>query len=222
MKFVVGVHGTRGDVEPCAAVGLELLRRGHDVRMAVPPDLVRLVESAGGTVVAFGPDSHEQVHGEFFRDIWNVRNAIGTLRESMEYATRGWAEMSRTLAALEHTPNELLKPLSLVPFTPKWLARKMEGLALGNADLPVCCSNLRDLAHVLLQIDGVDAYYGSARLFNRGITKQRVERESSELYLFSGRINGEIFISISAYQPGAENSNAYLRGLTEQALAHYG
>ncbi len=31
MKFVVACYGTRGDVEPSAAVGRELLHRGHDV-----------------------------------------------------------------------------------------------------------------------------------------------------------------------------------------------
>ena len=66
MKVVFAAHGTRGDVEPCAAVGLELLRRGHEVRMAVPPDLVRFVESAGLTAVGYGPDSQEQ--GNAVRD----------------------------------------------------------------------------------------------------------------------------------------------------------
>lgn len=47
MKFVLAVHGTRGDVEPCAAVGVELRRRGHAVHMAVPPNLIEFVESAG-------------------------------------------------------------------------------------------------------------------------------------------------------------------------------
>ena len=47
MKFVLAFYGTRGDVEPGVAVGRELLRRGHDVRMAVPPDLVGFAESAG-------------------------------------------------------------------------------------------------------------------------------------------------------------------------------
>ena len=61
MKFVLAVHGTRGDVEPCAAVGLELLRRGHEVRMAVPPNLIGFVESAGLAAVAYGPDSEEQM-----------------------------------------------------------------------------------------------------------------------------------------------------------------
>ncbi len=44
MKFVLAVHGTRGDVEPCAAVGVELRRRGHAVHMAVPPNLIEFVE----------------------------------------------------------------------------------------------------------------------------------------------------------------------------------
>ena len=43
MKFALASYGTRGDSEPCAAVGLELLRRGHEVRMAVPSNLVGFV-----------------------------------------------------------------------------------------------------------------------------------------------------------------------------------
>lgn len=42
MKIVLASYGTRGDIEPLVAVGRELLRRGHDVAMAVPPDLVVL------------------------------------------------------------------------------------------------------------------------------------------------------------------------------------
>ncbi len=46
MKFVLAFYGTRGDVEPGLAVGRELSRRGHEVRMAVSPDLVEFVETA--------------------------------------------------------------------------------------------------------------------------------------------------------------------------------
>jgi UDP:flavonoid glycosyltransferase YjiC (YdhE family) len=56
MKFVVAGYGSRGD-EPCVAVGWELARRGHELRMAVPPNMLDLVESAGLGAVAFGPDS---------------------------------------------------------------------------------------------------------------------------------------------------------------------
>src|SRR5689334_22785212 len=47
VRFVLASFGTRGDIEPCAALGRELLRRGHDVRIAVPPDLVAFAESTG-------------------------------------------------------------------------------------------------------------------------------------------------------------------------------
>ena len=56
MKFALASWGSRGDIEPCAAVGRELLRRGHEVRMAVPPDLVGFVEAAGLAAVAYGLD----------------------------------------------------------------------------------------------------------------------------------------------------------------------
>ena len=57
MKFVLASYGTRGDVEPYVAVGRELLRRGHEVRMAVAPDLVGFAESAGLAAVAYGLDT---------------------------------------------------------------------------------------------------------------------------------------------------------------------
>lgn len=59
MKFALASYGTRGDVEPCTAVGRELQRRGHDVRLAVPPSLIALVESAGLGAAAYGPDQQD-------------------------------------------------------------------------------------------------------------------------------------------------------------------
>ena len=57
MKVVLAGYGTRGDTEPFAAVGRELLRRGHDVCMAVAPEMVGFVELAGLAAVPFGPES---------------------------------------------------------------------------------------------------------------------------------------------------------------------
>ena len=47
MKFVLANWGTRGEVEPYVTVGRELVRRGHEVCMAVAPEMVDFVESAG-------------------------------------------------------------------------------------------------------------------------------------------------------------------------------
>ncbi|MCK0175175.1 glycosyltransferase [Mycolicibacterium sp. F2034L] len=101
MKFVVAVHGTRGDVEPCVAVGLELMRRGQEVTLAVPPNLVEFAASAGvGGAVSYGVDSQQQLQAEVFRDWWELRNPITVLREVRDYVVEGWAGMSDTLTSI--------------------------------------------------------------------------------------------------------------------------
>lgn len=80
--------------------------------MAVPPNLVRFVESAGlPAVVAYGPDSQQQLQGDVFErpdaltaagpsDWLKLGNPLNALRKARAAATRGWAEMSATLADL--------------------------------------------------------------------------------------------------------------------------
>ncbi len=110
MKFVLAAHGTRGDVEPCAAIGAELRRRGHEVRMAVPPDLVDFVESAGLAATSYGPDSREQTAAvaNFTRNIFKIRQPDTLAQTSKELFAKGWAEMSRTLTTLADGADLLL------------------------------------------------------------------------------------------------------------------
>lgn len=102
MKFVLASHGTRGDVEPCATVGAELVRRGHDVQMAVPPNMVGFVESAGVRAVAYGPDTREQIAevADFAHNALKVQNPAALARTFKGLFVEGWADMSRTLASL--------------------------------------------------------------------------------------------------------------------------
>ena len=91
-------HGTRGDVEPCETVALELRRRGHDVRLAVPPNLVSFVASAGaGCALAYGVDSQKQLEADLFKDFWKLQNPAKALRRGREYIAQGWPEMTATL-----------------------------------------------------------------------------------------------------------------------------
>ena len=100
MKFVLAIHGSRGDVEPCAAVGLELARRGHEVAFACPPNLVGLVESTGLATVAYGPDSRKQINDDLVRNPWRVQSPIRLVRAFKDYVTEGWSEMSNTVQSL--------------------------------------------------------------------------------------------------------------------------
>jgi UDP:flavonoid glycosyltransferase YjiC (YdhE family) len=118
MKFVLAFYGTRGDVEPGVAVGRELLRRGHDVRMAVPPDLVGFAESAGLAPVAYGPDNQEWLEvtrnfwKRFFRNFWRIQELKRLLRESREPGIQYWGEMSSMLTSLVDGADLLLTGMS--------------------------------------------------------------------------------------------------------------
>ena len=118
MKFVLAFYGTRGDVEPGIAVGRELLRRGHDVCMVVPPDLVAFAESVGLAAIAYGPDmqawleSTRNFWARFFRNFWRLQEVKRLLREAREPGTRHWAEMSTTLTARADGADLLLTGMS--------------------------------------------------------------------------------------------------------------
>ena len=103
MKFVLAGYGSRGDVEPCVAVGRELLRRGHDVRMAVPPNMLGFVESAGLAGVAYGPDSREEMNPAM--DLVRTLSAkpqdpISMLSEVIEHISQVKADKGTTLTSL--------------------------------------------------------------------------------------------------------------------------
>jgi len=118
MKFVLAFYGTRGDVEPGVAVGRELLRRGHDVQMAVPPDLIGFAESAGLVASGYGPDTQAWLEvtrnfwARFFRNFWRIRDMIQLFRESREPGTQSWGEMSTTLTSLTDGADLLMTGMS--------------------------------------------------------------------------------------------------------------
>jgi UDP:flavonoid glycosyltransferase YjiC (YdhE family) len=104
VKFVQACYGSRGDVEPSVALGAELLRRGHEVRMAVTPDLVGFAEAAGLAAVAFGPDlrsfidaNRSVLMGNVF---WKIPDLIRSTRESRALLTETWRQTSTTLTPL--------------------------------------------------------------------------------------------------------------------------
>lgn len=106
MKIALASYGSRGDVEPCVAIGRELQRRGHQVRVAAPPDLVGFAESVGLSAIAYGPDvqsilgAHRDFWTYFFRNFWKVRRLIQMRREIANPVLQRWDEIGRTLAAL--------------------------------------------------------------------------------------------------------------------------
>ena len=102
MKVVLASYGTRGDVEPFATVGRELLRRGHDVCMAVPPNMVGFLETAGFAAVAFGPEPLSSVRNR------TVEDPASAMAEQVEYLSRAMEEWGTTLTALANGADLLI------------------------------------------------------------------------------------------------------------------
>jgi UDP:flavonoid glycosyltransferase YjiC (YdhE family) len=94
MKVVVAGYGTRGDTEPFAAVGRELLRRGHDVCMAVAPEMVGFLELAELDAVPFGPESLASARKRM------TQAPVGGVVDEKEYLSRAMEEWGTTLTAL--------------------------------------------------------------------------------------------------------------------------
>ncbi len=114
MKFVLANWGTRGEVEPYVTVGRELVRRGHDVHMAVAPEMVSFTEAAGPTAVAYGPDlkaildPHRDFWAGLFTNPWRVQELSRLAGEYSAPLSQCRAEVSATLTSLADGADLLL------------------------------------------------------------------------------------------------------------------
>jgi UDP:flavonoid glycosyltransferase YjiC (YdhE family) len=111
MRFVLATLGTRGDVEPCAAIGRELQRRGHEIRMAVAPNMVGFVESAGLAAVAHGPDQVLQ-NANIDRKYGETPNPISMAWEILRDVTQLWPQLGTALTSLADGADLLLTDAS--------------------------------------------------------------------------------------------------------------
>lgn len=108
MKIVVAAYGSRGDVEPAIAVGAELLRRGHEVQMAVtvPAEMREYVASAGLVSVPYGRDLQELLGDEDFTHM--LQNPMSAIPQAVEYVTQVVAEKHTTLVSLAENADLLV------------------------------------------------------------------------------------------------------------------
>lgn len=64
MQISMLTCGTRGDTQPLMALGAELRRRGHDIRLAVSPNTMGPARACGFETLPFGPDSQALMESE--------------------------------------------------------------------------------------------------------------------------------------------------------------
>src|ERR1700722_16139825 len=102
MKVVLAAYGTRGDTEPFAAVGRELLRRGHDVCLAVAPEMVGFLDVAGLAGAPCGRESPAPSRNRMIQD------PVSAVVDEKEYLSRAMEEWGTTLTALANGADLLL------------------------------------------------------------------------------------------------------------------
>jgi UDP:flavonoid glycosyltransferase YjiC (YdhE family) len=114
MKFVLANWGTRGEVEPFAAIGRELVRRGHDVHMVVAPEMVGFAASAGPEAVSYGPtvQAVDEAQHEYFKLMfskpWKGQELNKLLGEMVAPINEHREDAGKTLMALADGADVLL------------------------------------------------------------------------------------------------------------------
>jgi hypothetical protein len=129
--------------------------------------------------------------------------------------------IKQTLKTLKETPDESKQLLWLPSFAPKRMLKKMVARMPADPDQSVFCSYLGDLHSVIGSPAGTIAEFENARGTGQLETRQFLDRIGGRMIILSGRINGRIFISVGAYQPGAENTKDALRELAAHTLADF-
>lgn len=97
MRILMPFLGSRGDVQPGVALALELRRRGHDVRLGVPPNLVDFARRAGIEPLTTGPDSAALLESDLVQHRIKSPNPRTRWRGLSELGTFGWTELALAL-----------------------------------------------------------------------------------------------------------------------------
>ncbi|MFD7846778.1 glycosyltransferase [Nocardia sp. NPDC059764] len=100
MRILLAFAGSRGDAQPGVLLGRELWGRGHDVTVAVSPNLVEFAERHGVPAVPFGLDSDVLLRAQ--RDDRRFRhpNPLERGRALVDLQRRGFREGRRDLRVL--------------------------------------------------------------------------------------------------------------------------
>ena len=126
--------------------------------------------------------------------------------------------IKQALTTLRDSPDEALQLLPLTPFTPKRAVRGLGDALFAFAERPVTCTNLGDLDSVVGCVDGTQADFVFARGVDQKVTPQLLEQK---FFLASGRIGGQLFLTVIAYQLDGTNSKAELTTLARDTLATF-
>ncbi|OBA77022.1 hypothetical protein A5641_19870 [Mycobacterium sp. 1554424.7] len=130
------------------------------------------------------------------------------------------AATKQALIRLRDLPDKRRELLPLVPLMPRWLIRRIVGVAAGSPTA-VVASNIGAVDPAVCRPDGTGADHFAIKAPHPDATTAIMDRFGGMLSLASGRANGQVFVSVVAYQPGRPNSNEVLRSDLSDALSDF-
>ena len=150
-------------------------------------------------------------------------NAVANVDVTVD-ATRATTDLSEirsaTKQALMHrqqVPDERLELLPLVPLLSKRLVRRWVNVYTPSTT-NVASSQLGAAPSIVNCPDGTDADYMSLLPVCPGVTKATVQLTNGMMALISAEVNGRVFVSVLAYQPGSVTSNEELRQVLSSVM----
>jgi hypothetical protein len=181
----------------------------------------RLAERAGrvtadGAVTLGVPVNQRTANDTRANAVTNVDVTVDATR-----ATTDLSEIrSTTKQALIHrqqVPDERMALLPLVPLLPKRLVKRWVNVYTPSTT-SVASSQLGAAPSIVNRPDGTDADYISLLSVCPGLTKATVQLSNGLMALISAEVNGRVFVSVLAYQPGRLTSNAQLRHVLSRIM----
>jgi hypothetical protein len=131
------------------------------------------------------------------------------------------AAVKQALRTLRENPDDSLQFLWLASFTPKRTWKRLFDAMPADPDLTVFCSHLGELGSVFTRLDGTDSEFVIGRATAQKERRQWLERTGGQMMLQYWLIRDKIRISVSAYQPGAENTKPALREVAAHTLDEF-
>ena len=167
--------------------------------------------TADGPVVVGMPVNERAADDTRANAISNVEITVDPARATTDLREIRTA-VKQALIRHRRVPHEDQAVLSIVPLLPKRLVR------VDVSATRVVSSNLGVVNPAASRPDGTDADYFAMRLLDPGATRAKMYLRGGLQFVLSGRARRQVFVSVTAYQPGRPDSNDGLRENLSSAL----
>ncbi|MBU3706288.1 MAG: hypothetical protein FGM50_06330 [Mycobacterium sp.] len=130
------------------------------------------------------------------------------------------ADLKAALSTLGEARHELLTPLPVVPFVPKAVARRLEGMVISTGIIG--SSNLGEFDPIANRPDGTAAEFLAVRM-SENLTLADIRRTGGSFFpVVTGRVNGKVFISIGYTNAEGTTTRDEVMRWVRETLADFG